>query len=171
MGEYDENVDPFGVTVNSVYDVNSYGAQVMTGYDFASGFTPMVGVRYLHVEQDAYNNGINSISAQESDYMSGVAGLKYAVDVATNSGLKLRPELRAAATYDFVSDDSTATVTMANIENSYTVDAQALSQIGGEFGIGLTALYNGVQLSVNYDVTVHADYTSHTGTIKFRGQF
>ncbi len=171
MGEYDENVDPFGVTVNSVYDVNSYGAQIMTGYDFANGITPMAGVRYLHVEQDAYNNGINSISAQESDYMSGVAGLKYAVDVATNSGLILRPELRAAATYDFVSDDSTATVTMANIENSYTVDAQALSQIGGEFGVGLTALYNGVQLSVNYDVTVHEDYTSHTGMIKFRGQF
>ena len=171
MGEYDENVDPFGVTVNSVYDVNSYGAQIMTGYDFAFGITPMMGVRYLHVEQDAYNNGINSISAQESDYMSGVAGLKYAVDVAVNRGLKLRPELRAAATYDLVSDDAMATVTMANIENSYTVDAQALSQIGGEFGVGLTALYNGIQLSVNYDMVVHEDYTSQTGMIKFRGQF
>ena len=82
----------------------------------------------------------------------------------------MRPELRAAMTYDFISDDASATVVMPGVA-SYKVDGERLSRMGGEFGIGLTALYKGVEVSLMYDLDLHQDYTSQTGMIKFRSQF
>ena len=61
--------------------------------------------------------------------------------------------------------------TICDTEIYHKAAGDRLSRVGGEFGIGLTALYNGVQLSVNYDVTVHEDYTSQTGMVKFRYDF
>ena len=73
-------------------------------------------------------------------------------------------------TYDFISDDAAATVVMPGAE-AYAVNGERLSRMGGEFGIGLTALYKGMELSVMYDLDLHKDYTSQTGMIKFRGRF
>lgn len=171
MSEYTENTDPFGIAVESTYDVDAFGAQLMTGYDFATGITPEMGLRYLHITQDAYDNGVNEIAEQNTDFLTAVAGLKYAFYVETENMLKFRPELRAALTYDVVNDDSHATVMLPSIGASYNVDGKALNKIGGEFGIGLTAEYKGMEFSVMYDLDVHEDYTSQTGMIKFRGQF
>ena len=171
MSEYTENTDPFGIAVESTYDVDAFGAQLMTGYDFATGITPEMGLRYLHITQDAYNNGVNEIAEQNTDFLTAVAGLKYAFYVQTDDMLKFRPELRAALTYDVVNDDTHATVALPGVGVSYNVDGKALNKIGGEFGIGLTAEYKGMEFSVMYDLDVHEDYTSQTGMIKFRGQF
>ena len=78
--------------------------------------------------------------------------------------------MRAAATYDVLSDEAIATVTMPGAA-SYIVDSKRLSRFGGEFGIGLTANYKGVEVSVNYDLDLHEDYTSQTGMLKFRYNF
>ena len=171
MSEYTENTDPFGIAVESTYDVDAFGAQLMTGYDFATGITPEMGLRYLHITQDAYDNGVNEIAEQNTDFLTAVAGLKYAFYVQTDDMLKFRPELRAALTYDVVNDDTHATVALPGVGVSYNVDGKALNKIGGEFGIGLTAEYKGMEFSVMYDLDVHEDYTSQTGMIKFRGQF
>ena len=172
MSEYEENIDPFGVQINSLYNANSFGAQAMTGYALKSGLTPQVGIRYLHIEQDEYNNGVNRMNAMDYEYLSGVAGFAYSFNINNaRSALQLKPELRAMLTYDLVQDNSVATVVMNNINSSYIVDGENLSRVGGEFGVGLTATYNGVDVSVMYDITLHEDYTSQTGMIKFRGQF
>ncbi len=170
MADYTETTNAFGVEVNSEYDVTSFGGQVMGGYDFANGLTPEAGVRYLHVSQDDYNNGLADIKVGDTDYLTGVAGVKYAFNIDTEKGLSLRPELRAAATYDVLSDEAIATVTMPGAA-SYVVDSKRLSRLGGEFGIGLTANYKGVEVSLNYDLDLHEDYTSQTGMLKFRYNF
>ena len=54
---------------------------------------------------------------------------------------------------------------------SYQVGGERLSRLGGEFGIGLTANYKGVELSVMYDLDLHEDYTSQTGMFKLRAKF
>lgn len=172
MSEYDENIDPFDVQINSLYNANSFGAQAMTGYALKYGLTPQVGIRYLHIEQDEYNNGVNRMNAMDYEYLSGVAGFAYSFNINNaRSALQLKPELRAMLTYDLVQDNSVATVVMNNINSSYIVDGENLSRVGGEFGVGLTATYNGVDVSVMYDITLHEDYTSQTGMIKFRGRF
>jgi hypothetical protein len=171
MSEYTENTDPLGFSIENTYDVDAYGAQLMTGYDFATGITTEMGMRYLHIAQEEYDNGVNSIAAQDTDFLTAVAGLKYAFYVQTDDMLKFRPELRAALTYDVINDDNHATVMLPSVGTSYNVDGKALNKLGGEFGIGLTAEYKGMEFSVMYDLDLHEDYTSQTGMIKFRGRF
>ena len=170
MANYTEEVSAFGINAGAEYDVNSFGGQVMTGYDFATGLTPEVGVRYLHISQDDYNNGLSDISGSDTDYLTGIAGVKYAFTIESDARLKFRPELRAAATYDFMSDVMTTTIDMPGVA-SYVLDGERLSRFGGEFGIGLTALYNGWEISVNYDLDLHEHYTSQAGMLKFRYNF
>ncbi len=176
MSNYTESADVYGVKLaDAEYDVNSFGGQIMTGYDFVAGnpasiFTPEVGVRYLHVAQDAYQGTLGDVDALDTDYLTGVAGVKYAFEIESASELKFRPELRAAATYDFMSDAAVATVNApGNV--SYVIDADRLSRFGGEFGIGLAAQYRGLEVSLNYDLDLHEDYTSQTGMLKFRYDF
>lgn len=170
MSDYDEQTQMLGGELTAQFDVDAYGAQFMTGYDFASGLTPEVGIRYLHVSQDAYDNGLVSSDELDGDYLSGVAGVKYAFDIANDWGMMLRPELRAGVTYDFLSDASDITVVMPGAP-AYVLAGDRLSRMGGEFGIGMTTEYRGVQVSLNYDLTVHEDYTSQTGMVKFRYDF
>ena len=170
MANYDESADPYGFKRKTEYDVDSFGGQIMTGYDFASGFTPEVGMRYLHISQDAYQSALGTVDALDTDYLTGVAGVKYAFEIESASELKFRPELRAAATYDFMSDAAVATVNApGNV--AYVIDADRLSRFGGEFGIGLTAQYRGLDVSLNYELDLHEDYTSQTGMLKFRYDF
>lgn len=170
MSEYEEQTSLFGMPMVNTYDVDSYGAQMMTGYTFASGITPEMGVRYLYVESDDYNNGLGDITVDDTQYLAGVMGLKYAFEIESDWALKLRPELRAAATYDFLSDEAIATVTMPGAP-AYVVNGDRLSRMGGEFGIGLTAEYKGLNVSLTYDLDLHKDYTSQTGMLKFRFNF
>lgn len=170
MSKYTGSHDAFGVNLKSDYDVNAFGAQAMTGYDFASGMTPEVGVRYLHVSQDSYDNGLAHVDGDDTDFLTGIAGLNYRFAIENGGDIHWFPELRAAATYDFVSDKAMSTVTMPGAA-AYVVDGDRLSRFGGEFGIGLTAEYNGVEISLNYDLDLHEDYTSQTGMLKFRYEF
>ncbi|MBO5947059.1 MAG: autotransporter domain-containing protein [Alphaproteobacteria bacterium] len=171
MAEYTEHKNSGGIALMDTYDVDSYGVQVMTGYDFTPGITTEAGVRYLNVSQDAYTQESGfQVGAVDTKFLSGVAGLKYAFAIENDWTIQLRPELRAAATYDFVSDDAYATVVMPGVA-SYQVETERLSRMGGEFGIGLTATYKGLEVSLMYDLDLHRDYTSQTGMIKFRGKF
>lgn len=171
MSEYTENKTVAGVGLGATYDVDAYGAQIMTGYDFTPGITTEAGLRYLHIAQDDYIDGRDAqIMATDTDFLTGIAGLKYAFAIENDWAIQLRPELRAAMTYDFISDDTATTVVMPGVE-AYAVNGERLSRMGGEFGIGLTALYKGMEVSLMYDLDLHKDYTSQTGMIKFRGRF
>ncbi len=170
MSEYEDTYTMFGVALSNKHDVDAYGAQVMTGYDMVSGLTPEMGVRYLHISQDDYDNGFGRVKGGDTDFMTGIAGVKYSFEIESDNAAKFSPELRAAATYDFLSDASTATVTMPGAP-AYVVDADRLSRFGGEFGVGLTMRYDALTLSVMYDLDLHQDYTSQTGMLKFRYDF
>jgi predicted outer membrane repeat protein len=172
MSEYTENKTVAGVSgFVDTYDVDAYGVQMMGGYDFAPGITTEAGLRYLHIAQDEYVDARDAqIMATDTDFLTGVAGLKYAFAIENDWAIQLRPELRAAMTYDFISDDTATTVVMPGTE-AYAVNGERLSRMGGEFGIGLTAQYKGMEVSLMYDLDLHQDYTSQTGMIKFRGRF
>ena len=170
MADYEENTTFFGMPLSAEYDVDSFGAQIATGYDFASGVTPEFGVRYLHMAQDDYSNGLLRVRGTDSDYLGGVAGVKYAFDIMSPSPVKYSPELRAMATYDFISDDVYSTVIIPGVA-TYRVRGDRLSRMGGEFVIGLNAEYGAWRVSLNYDLDLHRDYTSQTGMLKFKYNF
>ena len=169
--DFSEHSEDSLVTVKADYDVDSFGGTVATGYDFDNGITPELGLRYMHVNADDYTNSMGvKTSSKDTDFMTGVLGAKYAFNVVADEYTTFVPQLHAAVKYDILSDKSVATVTMPGID-SYTLQGERLSRVGGEFGIGLGMKHRGVDFSINYDIDVRKDYTSQTGMLKFRYNF
>ncbi|MBE6449179.1 MAG: autotransporter outer membrane beta-barrel domain-containing protein [Alphaproteobacteria bacterium] len=165
--DYTEHKELVGEEAN--YNVETYGAQAMTGYDFAVGLTPQVGLRYLHVRQDSYNDGLTSVKTEDTDLLTAVAGINFAKDMKA-SIFTFTPELRLAATYDVVSDGTEANVILGNA--SYTVKGQRLPRFGVETGVGVQMnVADRLNVNVDYDLGVRRDYMSHTGTVSLKYNF
>ena len=171
MSDYSETGVAMGTPVLADYDVNSIGAGVATGYDFDFGVTPELDLRYMHVMADDYTNslGVNTKS-EDTDFLTGVFGVRYAFNIVADDYTTIIPQLNAAVKYDMLSDKNVATIIMPGV-NAYTLDIERLSRVGGEFGAGLGVKIYGLDLSVNYDIDVRKDYTSQTGMLKFRYNF
>lgn len=170
VSSYSENAVVAGVLLKTDYDVNSFGVQTMTGYDFASGITPSLGLRYLHVSTDGYDTLPGYVGDMNSNYMTAVAGAKYTIPTQKIGDVRWAPEVRAALTYDVISDKNGATVYVPG-GTSYHIANDRLSRGGGELGLGVTGEWRGLEMSINYDLQLREDYTSHTGMLKLRYEF
>ena len=169
MSDYTEEDGAASVTAD--YDVDSFGINVATGYDFNYGLTPELGLRYMHVMADDYTNSLGiKTKSDNTDFLTGVLGAKYAFNVVADRYTTFVPQLNAAIKYDMLSDKNVATVTMPGVD-SYTLRGERLNRLGGEFGIGLGMKHRGMDFSINYDIDVRKDYTSQTGMLKFRYNF
>lgn len=114
FASYDEEKRVSTFKVKGDYDVNAFGAQVMTGYKMGY-VTPELGVRYLNVKQDAYEDSIGQrVDAVSNDVLTGVFGIRIKQDFFPNRGFSIRPEVHVAATYDFVQDDAVSVVSLPN---------------------------------------------------------
>ena len=164
------------VDVKSKYDVNTFGLQAMTGYDFnlpqAFTLTPEAGMRYARVEQDGYvDDAGESVKSHNSNIWTGVAGAKLSKAFAADNGMIFNPELRLAATYDLKNDKSNSFVTLAN-GISYAVQNTSLKRFGVEVGAGVTAnLNDNVELSLGYEGRFREHYQDHTGLINAKYKF
>ena len=170
VADFTEDAHISGIKFGANYDTKSYGAQIMTGYDFADGMTPEVGLQYMHLDIDAYKNSLGVKNRFESsDYLTFVVGTKYAREFNVAKVL-LRPEVNYGLKYDMLDNTSTGTVSMAGV-NSYSMDVVHLSRVAGEFGIGLGAKYRGFNLSLNYDLELRDGYNAQYGRVKFKYNF
>lgn len=171
MSDYTENGSALGVGVTSDYDVDTFGANLSTGYEFASGLTPEMSLRYMHLNASDYTNSLGIRNHfGDTDYMSASLGTRYEFDVYMNNGWILRPMMRYAVKYDLISDNHNITVVMPGV-NSYVLDGARLSRIANELGIGIGMNYKGLEISLNYDIEARDNYTSQTGHAKFRYEF
>ncbi len=173
--DYEENKSVAGVGVKADYDVETFGLQAMTGYDMqvnGIGLTPEVGLRYVHISQDAYKDSADQkVSANDSDILTGVIGTKISKNFELTNGWNLKPEARIAATYDLMNDDVNSVVTLAN-GSAYAVEGDALDRFGMEFGAGITAEVNdNVEFSLGYEGKFREDYQDHTGLINAKYKF
>ena len=173
--DYSEDKNVSGQNVNADYDVETLGLQAMTGYDMqvkGFGFTPEVGLRYVHIKQDAYTDSADQkVSGNDSDILTGVIGAKVNKTFALDNGMLIKPEARIAATYDLFNDDVNSVVTLAN-GSAYAVDGEALDRFGMEFGAGVTAEVNdNVEFSLGYEGKFREDYQDHTGLINAKYKF
>ena len=171
MADYTETGAALGTGISAKYDVDSFGANIATGYGFVGGITPELGLRYMHINSSDYINslGIKNELA-DADYLTATLGTKYAFDIKATKRFTLRPELNYGVKYDMLSDKQVATVTMPGV-NAYALNGERLSRIAGEFGIGLTMNYRELDVSLNYDIEAREDYTSQSGRVKFRYNF
>ena len=173
--DYSEDKSVAGVGVKADYDVETFGLQAMTGYDMqvkGLGFTPEVGLRYVHIKQDAYKDSADQkVSGNDSDILTGVIGAKVSKSWVLSNGMLIKPEARIAATYDLFNDDVNSVVTLAN-GSAYAVEGEALDRFGMEFGVGVTAEVNdNVELSLGYEGKFRQDYQDHTGLINAKYKF
>ena len=173
--DYSEDKSVAGVGVKADYDVETFGLQAMTGYDMnvnGLGFTPEVGLRYVHIKQDAYKDSADQkVSGNDSDILTGVIGAKVSKSWELSNGMLIKPEARIAATYDLFNDDVNSVVTLAN-GSAYAVEGEALDRFGMEFGAGVTAEVNDkVELSLGYEGKFREDYQDHTGLINAKYKF
>ena len=167
--KYTEKKSPLGVSLRSEYDVNSYGAQLMTGYDMDNGFTPEAGLRYLIVDADSYDDGMQRIRSEKDDILTAVAGIKYSTKVKSE-GVVFKPTVRLAATYDVISDNSRANVSVIGGSN-YSVDGARLHRFGVEAGAGVTASVDNVDITLEYAGSFRQDYRSQGGMLRARYNF
>ena len=171
MSKYDWNKTVFGEHTDPSYKVNSLSEQIMGGYHFVNGITPTVGLRYLDVHQESYKDGIVNVNDVYSKYLTGVLGMDFKnAWIAPHTSVFWNPELHLAATYDMVSDPDVALVMVPGAA-AYTLETDSLSRLGGEFGIGVTAEYYYLTVSLNYDLNIHKDFSSQTGSLKVKYKF
>ncbi len=170
MSSYEENANVAGVNVESKYDVDTIGVQLMTGYDTKSGFTPQIGGKYLYVKPEEYTSSAGvKTSGEGSDLFTAVIGGRYG-KAFIKDDIVFIPQVRFAATYDVVSEGAEATVTVGS--SSYTNKGKRLPRFGVEAGVGITmTVADKVDLSLDYDASIRRDYTSHTGTVSLKYNF
>ena len=169
-GQYDEEKQVLSSKSTANYDVDSWGVQVMTGYDIKlqnTIITPEVGMRYLSVKQEGYTDTLGTtVEATTSDYLTAIAGIKTAWDLG-----KIRPSVGINVGYDVISDDVSALNTLAN-GASYTVNAEALDRLSVGISTGVEAKLNDrTTLKLEYNGSFRKEYTDHSGMIRFELKF
>ena len=173
-GRYDEH--RYATTdVSGKYDVNTIALQAMTGYDIhmdALTFAPEAGLRYMNIDQKAYTDSIGShIAGNSSDIFTGVLGAKAVYDWNITDNILLKPEVRAAITYDFVRDNATAVMSLAN-GSVIATDSKALKRFGTEFAVGLTTdIADNLEMGIFWEGKFRNDYTDNTGMINVKYNF
>lgn len=171
FASYDEEKRVSTFKVKGDYDVNAFGAQVMTGYKMGY-VTPELGVRYLNIKQDAYEDSIGQrVDAVSNDVLTGVFGIRIKQDFFPNRGFSIRPEVHVAATYDFVQDDAVSVVSLPN-GSVYQIEGETLDKFGLEAGAGLTLdVGNRLEMAVSYEGKFRKDYTDHSGLVNMKFKF
>lgn len=151
--------------MTSRYDVDTYGAQIMTGYqwDILDNYA---GVRYTYIDVDRYNNGLTEVDTKNSQVATAVIGTKVSKDFTPAKGVVLTPEFRLAGTYDFKADNSKATIGIMGSTASYTIENRRLHRAAVETGVGLTASIRNLELSANYDASLRSESNTQAVNLK-----
>ncbi|MCM1324605.1 MAG: autotransporter domain-containing protein [Acetobacter sp.] len=169
--DYKDHTRPLGISLKGKYDVDTYAANLIAGYDMKNGFAPQIGARYLHIEQDSYNDGVQHIKAKDNDILTAVAGVKFAKDYQSEAWT-LTPKARLAATYDIMSDKTSADVNIIGAgAGNYHINGKRLNRFGVEGSIGLAAAIDNWELSAEYAASVRKDYQSHAGLFNLKYNF
>ncbi len=172
---YDEKKYVGANTVKADYDVETIALQAMTGYDMlikGFGFTPEIGLRYVHLYQDNTNDTASQkIHANKSDIFTGIIGAKFNKEWTCDNGVTFKPEVKLAATYDFANDKVSSVVNLAN-GASYAINGEALDRFGFEVGAGVTAeVSDNVELAIGYEGRFRENYQDHTGLVNAKYKF
>ena len=169
-GEYEEEKQILSSMGKATYDVDSWGAQVMTGYDIKlenAIITPEVGMRYLSVKQEGYTDTLGTmVSGTRSDYLTALVGVKGTWDMGA-----IRPTVGVSVGYDVMTDEVSAVNTLAN-GASYTVTGEALDRLSATVTTGLEAkVTDRTSLKLEYSGTFRKEYQDHSGILKLEMRF
>ncbi len=169
-GQYDEEKQILSSYGTANYNVDSWGAEIMTGYDVSykeATITPEIGLRYMSVKQEGYQDTLGTrVGASTSNYLTALVGVK--AEWALGA---VRPSLGIQFGYDVISDDVSALNTLAN-GATYTVSGEALDRFSTTLKSGIAIdLTEKSMLKLEYSGTFRKDYQDHSGVSKFEYSF
>lgn len=154
------------------YDMRYAHAAADAGVNLASRFgtlTPVVSARYTFTKQDEYTVGGVRYKAEDSDLLTGVAGVRWSKDYTAN-GKSFKPYVFAAATYDFISDD----VKTTRISGGAVLlsNGGRTKRLGAEVAAGVRAvLSNNWAVALDYKGNFTSGYQSNTGLFSVEFKF
>ncbi len=169
--KYEEEKYLPGMKLDADYHVKHYAMQGRVGYDVTEWFSPNMGLRYTRLHQEGYSDGAQNVSADNSNYFTGMLGADFQTEQRLSQHVSLLPHLYTGLSYDFKSDDNNSRVTLPNA-TGYNVTGERLHRLAFEVGAGVTArLYHSVEMALGYEGSFRRNYNSHTGTLKLRYLF
>lgn len=93
----------------------------------------------------------------------------YSIEIARKVGL--RPELKAAATYDFAQDNEDR-IAMLPDETVYSVKGKPLEKFGVEAGADLFMTFgNSSEINLTYEGRFRKNFQDHTAMLSFKVNF
>ena len=168
--QYDEEKYIMSYRSKANYDVDSFGAQITSGYNIKLNnwtVVPEAGIRYLNIRQEGYKDSIGTtVEHTNSDFVTAMAGLKVGADFG-----KVRPLVGVMLGYDVVSDDIVTTNTLAN-GGLYTIRGEALDRLSTAVIAGFGAdLSQNSTIKLEYSGNYRKEYFDHSGMIRFELKF
>ena len=172
---YDESKHVAGFNVGADYDVETFGLQAMTGYDFelaGVNITPEAGLRYFRISQDGYTDGAGStVGSEDNDVLTAVIGAKVDKAWEVSPSVVIKPQARLAMTYDLVDADNNAVITLAN-GATYNVNGETMDRFGVEVDVGVAAeVTDNFEFALTYSGNFRGDFQNHAGLINAKYKF
>lgn len=172
---YEESKHVAGLNVGADYDVETFGVQAMTGYDFevaGMNLTPEGGLRYLHLSQDSYTDASGTnVDGEDNDVLTAVIGAKINKAWEVSPAVVIKPQARVAMTYDIVDADNDAVLTLAN-GASYRVEGETMDRFGVEVDVGVSAeVSDSFEFGLSYFGNFRGDFQNHAGFLNAKYKF
>lgn len=172
---YDESKHVAGFNVGADYDVETFGLQAMTGYDFevaGINVTPEAGLRYFRISQDGYTDAAGStVGSEDNDVLTAVVGAKVNKAWEVSPSVVIKPQARLAMTYDLVDADNNSVITLAN-GATYRVEGETMDRFGVEVDVGVAAeVTDNFEFALTYSGNFRGDFQNHAGLINAKYKF
>lgn len=168
-------------TAKGKYDANQYSASVAAGSPLHRGavtLTPKAGLSYTYTDPSKYTEtgagAFNmTVDPSATSILEGSLGGSLAYEHQTLRGSVVRPEVRAAALYDFIGDDATSTGKYSGDTTLFNTSGLKRSRFGGTIGAGLGyTTADGVwEVRADYDAEMRSGYVGHNGMLTGRVNF
>lgn len=172
---YDESKHVAGFNVGADYDVETFGLQAMTGYDFevaGINVTPEAGLRYFRISQDGYTDAAGStVGSEDNEVLTAVVGAKVNKAWEVSPSVVIKPQARLAMTYDLVDADNNSVITLAN-GATYRVEGETMDRFGAEVDVGVAAeVTDNFEFALTYSGNFRGDFQNHAGLINAKYKF
>ena len=171
-----------GDTATGDFKARQYTASLGAGvpFGFADGITltPKAGLFYSRTKSNAYTEtGPSSqnltVTPEATQILEANLGATLAYEHVNLDGSMFRPELRAAALYEFLGEKGTATAKYSGAGATVKTPGAEPAKFGGTAGLGIayTTADGQWEVRADYDAEIRQDYISHNGMLTGRLNF
>lgn len=173
--KYEEEKSILSSKSSDNYHSNMYAFQTMIGYDKLFEkftITPKTGMRYIHIEQDSYQDSFGTRIAENTyQYLTMLAGIDVESNCIKINDFCIMPKAGFSLSYDVKSDDTQAINTLNN-NVAYLIQGDSLERFATQLHFGFNATLNNIiDFSLEYMGSYRHSYQEHGGALKLLYHF